>query len=266
MQATADGCGHCSSLQFSFAREHGVREPFHQSDPMQTYRLIATAGGALALSLAMTAAADAAPDDWRFYSGIFLYPGSGTGVINDRVFADQPITRSASSDSLPDMSGRTSVDLGVMRSSASAPAYQGQTGIFSAGAVVSYHDTMVFGQSGQGMIPVGFVFQFDGNLTGSTAAQVDLQMIVAGLQGSVTTPYGKVNFHTEGRFDDSDPGACETPTGVSPGFPQGYQCSVDNVYNFRRTGAKMQGVPFTFNILAGQAVDIYSLFLTSVFP
>lgn len=132
--------------------------------------------------------------------------------------------------------------------------------------MVGYHDTMTFGQAGQGMIPVGFVFRFDGSLTGSTAAQVDLQMIVAGPQGSVTTPHGAVNFHTDGRFDGSDPGACGTSAEASPDFPQGFQCSVDNVYSFRRTGAKTQGVPFAFNILAGQAVDVYSLFLTAVFP
>lgn len=158
---------------------------------------------------------------------------------------------------LPDFSAFVGVDLGVLKVAQSTPAWNGVPGAsFSANVNAAYRDTLTFTNPGGGMVPVTFSFAFDGSVSTGVpyGAGPYIQMAVAGSAGSVSTSSSPFNIYRDGLLASGGTfQACGNNSTYNADV-----CGVSNLHTFATNGYKVGTTTFTFNVLSGEPVNVWT--------
>jgi hypothetical protein len=148
------------------------------------------------------------------------------------------------------------VDLGVLKVAQSTPAWVGAFDVgFSTAVTAAYRDTLTFTKPGGGMVPVTFSFAFDGSVSTGVpyGAGPFIQMAVAGSAGGVSTSSSFINTYRDGVLTSNFNQACRNSSAYNA-----YVCSVSNAHRFATNGDKVGTTTFTFNVLSGESVNVWT--------
>lgn len=223
--------------------------------------------GLLTATALLAGAAHAA----TFSTSIELYGLDGSLTPGGQAASNAPFSRSLANAANSGLNGRAAVDLGVLRASAAAPAWDAkQTASYTyyqASASASYGDTLTFTRPGGGLVPVRFTFAFDGSVSDPSAssahrAGVDLSMTLSGAAGSILAPNPRDLYFRDGA---SDPFYANWPTFPScrAGAPQYGQdpliCQQNSSFSFSGSGDKAGTATFLFVVTSGQPVNVQTM-------
>ncbi len=222
----------------------------------------------LGLLAALAALAGAAPAA-TFDTSIELRALDGTLAPGGQAALNTPLSRSLVSAANPGLKGSAAVDLGVLRVSASAPAWDGASAepysYYQAKASASYTDTLTFTHASGGYVPVSFTFAFDGHVqdpSNAHRAGVDLSMTLSGAADSIgTAPIRDLYF----RDGLADPFAANFPSfgscraGAAEYGQAPLICQQSSSFSFSSSGDKAGTATFNFFVASGQAVKVQTL-------
>lgn len=221
--------------------------------------------GLLAAMAALAGAAQAA----TFSTSIELHALDGTLAPGGQAALNTPLSRSLASAANPGLKGSAAVDLGVLRVSASAPAWDGAQAepysYYQARASASYTDTLTFTRPGGGFVPVSFTFAFDGRVmdpTNTHRAGLDLSMTLSGAAGSIGTAPARDLYFRDGVADPfyaNWPGFGSCRAGAAEYGQPPLICEQSSSFSYSTSGDKAGTATFNFFVASGQALKVNTL-------
>lgn len=221
--------------------------------------------GLLTALAALAGAAQAA----TFSTSIELRTLDGTLAPGGQAALNTPLSRSVVSAANPGLKGSAAVDLGVLRVSASAPAWDGAEAepysYYQARASASYTDTLTFTRPGGGFVPVSFTFAFDGRVTDPTnthRAGVDLSMTLSGPANAIGTAPARDLYFRDGMTDPfyaSWPSFASCRAGAAEYGQAPLICQQSSSFSFSSSGDKAGTATFSFFVASGQALKVQTL-------
>lgn len=223
--------------------------------------------GLLMAGAALAGAAQAA----TFSTSIELYALDGSLAPGGYAAANSPVSRSLVSAANGGLKGSAAADLGVLKASAAAPAWDDTQSVtysyYQASASASYNDTLTFTRPGGGLVPVNFSFAFDGSVMDASAASthragVDLSMTLSGAAGSIAVLNTRDLYFRDGLTDpfyaawpNFDPCRAGAPEyGQAPLI-----CQQNNSFSFSSSGDKAGTATFLFFVTSGQPVNVQTV-------
>lgn len=217
---------------------------------------------AVLAALVLTASAAHADAISDYFNSPFRTAGylaaNGVELVSVDEYMSGPFERFYATPFLPflPLYAFSGADLGVLKVAQSTPAWSGVAGAsFSTVATAAYRDTLTFTKPGGGMVPVAFSFAFDGSVSTGVpyGAGPFIQMAVAGSAGGVSTSSSFINIYRDGVLTSNFDQACRNSSAYNA-----YVCSVSNSHRFATNGDKVGTTTFTFNVLSGQSVNVWT--------
>lgn len=181
-----------------------------------------------------------------------------------------PLSHSLVNATNSGLKGSAAVDLGVLRASAAVPVWDGTQGgsysYYQASAAAGYNDTLTFTQAGGGFVLVNFTFAFDGSISDPSAASahragLDLSMTLSGAAGSIVGPSPRDLYFRDGVSDPFYANWPKFPACRAGSAEYGQSpliCDQLKSFSFSSSGDKADTATFTFAVLSGQPVNVYT--------